>query len=121
VPSEQRKDHWGAIRLSDSVPDDASSPRHRFTEHDPDSTLSPLKPRAMTLDWQPGEDPVAPVEETEGAGPVTSPVEQAEGEGVVSGSFGDLCPSPLKGLDGAPVASDAAERANNGLDEEWWQ
>ena len=51
---------WGQIKLSPSV-GGVVAPRCNFGEHDPDSELAPLRPRKMSLDWQPGVPPVPPV------------------------------------------------------------
>jgi hypothetical protein len=104
--------HWGQIKLSPTVAD-LGHVSPSFADHDPDSELAPLRPREMSLDWQPGIIPVDPAEVDSG----DSSVSEAGGDDVVGSD--EMMHSPLQTMQDAALPEPGATVSGGELDD-WW-
>ena len=101
---------WGQIKLSPTVADSGhASPS--FADHDPDSELAPLRPREMSLDWQPGIIPVAPAEVDTGDSSVSEAGDDVVGD--------EMMHSPLQTMQDAALPEPSATVSGGDLDD-WW-
>ena len=101
---------WGQIKLSPTVADSGhASPS--FADHDPDSELAPLRPREMSLDWQPGIIPVTPAEVDTGDSSVSEAGDDVVGD--------EMMHSPLQTMQDAALPEPSATVSGGDLDD-WW-